>query len=451
MMTDIPSQHTTFLDQPPSCLEFCPAAPDYLVIGTYLLSETPSKGLANPQQTKTGSIQLFKLDPESPQLTEIHKVSLPHAVFDLHFSPRDPTLIAIATSVASVSLYSLKSLQNNDSTASNPDIIIHLTTIPVHEDLATSVLYLCWLPPAHLTTGHNYSHDQLATDGFAVSFSDGRVSIFHTQPPSHIFSKETMTEIDLPGEPIEVWYTTFHRGRSSSGKRFLMLFSGDDFGSLRVHEFAGDGGVNGDGNDEGQKLLVDGQFLIQTREISDRGKHHGAGITAILPLFSDAGKTVLLTGCYDEYLRVYKFAGRGEVLAEKWLGGGVWRLNVITEVEEGPLTTEEDSNVRRARSYLILASCMHAGARIVRITCSTGGEEGLLAVKWDIEVLAEFTEHESMNYASDVWRGNGGAGSGAMPGSGGQDQLQRTDRDSKLLCVSSSFYDKRVCVWRANV
>ncbi|KGQ00787.1 hypothetical protein PAAG_12547 [Paracoccidioides lutzii Pb01] len=430
MMTAIPSQHTTFLDQPPSCLEFCPAAPDYLVIGTYLLSETPSNGLANPQQTKTGSIQLFKLDPESPQLTEIHKISLPHAVFDLHFSPRDPTLIAIATSVASVSLYSLGSLKNHDSTASNPDIIIHLTTIPVHEDLATSVLYLSWLPPGHLTTGHKYSHDQLATDGFAVSFSDGRVSIFHTQPPFHIFSKELMKKIDLPGEPIEVWYTTFHRGRSSSGKRFLMLFSGDDFGSLRVHEFAGDGGVNGDGNDEGQKLLVNGQFLIQTREISDRGKHHGAGITVILPLFSDAGETVLLTGCYDEYLRVYKFAGRGEVLAEKWLGGGVWRLNVITEVEEGALTTEEDPNV-----------CWSEDCKGPILDW---WGEVLLVVKWDIEVLAEFTEHESMNYASDVWRGNGGAGSGAMPGSGGQDQLQRTNRDSKLLCVSSSFYDKRV-------
>lgn len=61
------SLKTVFLDQPPSCLEFCPGAPDYFVIGTYLLSEEKESSSPTTQQPvskqhKTGSVQLFKLE-----------------------------------------------------------------------------------------------------------------------------------------------------------------------------------------------------------------------------------------------------------------------------------------------------------------------------------------------------------------------------------------------------
>ena len=78
--------------------------------------------------------------------------------------------------------------------------------------------------------------------------------------------------------------------------------------------------------------------------------------------------------------------------------------------------------------FMVLASCMHGGTRVVRVTGD--GEH-----QWNIEVLAEFTEHESMNYASDVWKGGQGIGG----------------KKSELLCLSSSFYDRRVCLWRMNV
>lgn len=60
-------QTTVFLDQPPSCLEFCPEDPDYFVVGTYLLSETKDED-GETVQKKTGSLQLWKLDPVSSQL-----------------------------------------------------------------------------------------------------------------------------------------------------------------------------------------------------------------------------------------------------------------------------------------------------------------------------------------------------------------------------------------------
>lgn len=58
---------TLFLDQPPSCLEFCPTAPDYFVVGTYLLTEI-GQGAETHQQKKTGTLKLFKLDTTSFQL-----------------------------------------------------------------------------------------------------------------------------------------------------------------------------------------------------------------------------------------------------------------------------------------------------------------------------------------------------------------------------------------------
>jgi diphthamide biosynthesis protein 7 len=67
-----PSSLTTaFLNQPPSCLEFCPAHPDYVVIGTYLLSEERKTGSgegAVVKQMKTGSLQLWQLDATNSQL-----------------------------------------------------------------------------------------------------------------------------------------------------------------------------------------------------------------------------------------------------------------------------------------------------------------------------------------------------------------------------------------------
>lgn len=99
--------------------------------------------------------------------------------------------------------------------------------------------------------------------------------------------------------------------------------------------------------------------------------------------------------------------------------------------------TFHSPNNNSSASYTLLASCMHAGSRIVRLdrhrrSDSEGSDE------WAFEVLARFEEHESMNYGSDVrplvGNGEGGVGSGAMKG-------ERT-------VVSTSFYDRLMCVWR---
>lgn len=73
-------------------------------------------------------------------------------------------------------------------------------------------------------------------------------------------------------------------------------------------------------------------------------------------------------------------------------------------------------------SVVILASCMHAGSRIVHL-CK--GRDG----GWAFYVMAKFEEHQSMNYGSDV---------------------QPAGSTLKSI-VSTSFYDKLLCLWQFDL
>jgi diphthamide biosynthesis protein 7 len=76
-MTSINSIQSLILDLPPSCIEFCPVARDYFVVGTYFLEkkeqdagvgsaaedqEEKSEDVDTKPQTRTGSLVLFKVE-----------------------------------------------------------------------------------------------------------------------------------------------------------------------------------------------------------------------------------------------------------------------------------------------------------------------------------------------------------------------------------------------------
>lgn len=65
---------------------------------------------------------------------------------------------------------------------------------------------------------------------------------------------------------------------------------------------------------------------------------------------------------------------------------------------------------------------MHAGTRVVALTRDENGD-------WSFRVVAKFEEHQSMNYGSDVQPSN----------------------DAKKTIVSTSFYDKLLCVWELDM
>lgn len=158
-----------------------------------------------------------------------------------------------------------------------------------------------------------------------------------------------------------------------------------------------------------------GQLMSQSM-IRDE-KAHGAGVTAILPIAIGAeSEEIVLTGSYDEFIRVLTLRApsrRAQVLCEKGLGGGVWRLKCLGYDQ---LTPHGKLKIE------VLASCMHAGTRVVEICRS----ENCI---WAIRIVARFEEHESMNYASDARR-----------------EVSEKDSSSTTY-VSTSFYDKKLCIW----
>ncbi|KAI4720087.1 WD40 repeat-like protein [Aureobasidium sp. EXF-10727] len=372
-MTSINPIQSLILDLPPSCIEFCPTARDYFVVGTYFLEkkeqdagveDAATDGSEDTEdkkpQTRTGSLVLFRV--EGDEVKQISTTPTPYAILDIHFSPHDPSLLAVAASTGLIQLFRFSA-----SSASLEPLSTHQFFSP-----EILVLSLAWHPLDAKILG-------LTTSTGGVYTVD--ISIPATE------AKDTATELLV--HELEAWTLVF----SPTGKE---VFSGGDDATLRFSSLPA--------------LTKETDEAFSPLQWQDR-RAHQAGVTAILPLASEPNITI--TGSYDDTLRVLHTPpiGRKQVLAEKNLEGGVWRLKLLNSVPaEG--------------RYVVLASCMHAGARVVVVAKDEEGE-------WGVEVLARFEEHKSMNYGSDVQPGCEGGG--------------------EQTIVSTSFYDKLLCLWRFDL
>lgn len=243
--------------------------------------------------------------------------------------------------------------------------------------------------------------------------TDGSVHIGRIFLPPSEHTEDEISPVQIASHALESWILAF----SADGK---IVFSGGDDSAIIAapvpSRFLGENECEDDG-DEG----LEEQNVLWTE-----GRVHGAGVVAILPLSlplevvdagsgGDDGGNLVITGSYDDCIRLLCLpaVGRRRVLAECNLGGGVWRVKVLGVGREGGRVV-----VR------LLVCCMYAGARVVRLCREKEGGE------WGFEVLGMMTEHASMCYALD-WRGVGGEGEG-----------------KKVGVVSTSFYDRLVCLWR---
>ena len=227
-----------------------------------------------------------------------HTVYFPYAVLDLQFTRFRKGVFAIATSKGAVRLCTM----NTDGTGP----IEQIKTYQIFSD-SSITLSLSW--------NRLVSH----SDAIAASSSDGRIAIFDTKylPP--------MTYTKTEAHSLEAWTLAW----TTKGENDLRpeLYSGGDDSVLCRHGLSvrpvsgslNDGNIPSHGYD----------FRAPLRDT----KTHMAGVTAILPLQPVFhGEQVLLTGSYDEYVRLLlPIAGvsRPKVLAEQRLGGGVWSLKIL--------------------------------------------------------------------------------------------------------------------------
>ncbi|KAL8805615.1 MAG: hypothetical protein Q9182_001880 [Xanthomendoza sp. 2 TL-2023] len=233
----------------------------------------------------------------------------------------------------------------------------------------------------------------------AATMVDGSVVILDLEAPQ-------IRSIQPLAHSMEAWVVAWSQDRGMPS-----LYTGGDDSALVRHR------VRQHADDAFNILPYQGKLF--ERDI----KVHGAGVTTIVPLWMDAhhGREAILTGSYDEYVRLLFLvhgSTRVEIAAEKRLGGGVWRLK--------PIEWPEDITAVSGCRFVVLASCMHAGCKIFEVRRDADNQ-------WAIEVLAEFTDHQSMNYASDFQ---------ARPD--GRRNFQEN------TYVSTSFYDRKLCIWKVE-
>ncbi|KAK0335747.1 hypothetical protein LTR91_023698 [Friedmanniomyces endolithicus] len=399
-MTSISSTRSLILDLPPSCIAFCPTQPRFFVVGTYHLHDsttvnrkrTPSSindeapedqdGTSKPAQTRSGSLILYELNGNEI-LTIATSPTPDFAILDAKWSPHTTVhggLLAVATSTGSLAFYDL----STDQSSGTKGLVLRCSKRVCEPSVL--VLSLAWHPRRANVVG--------------VTLSDGRVCLCSCE--SETWAAESTVGVAMVHEhSLEAWTLAFTTGSDDDG--LMGILSGGDDVVLQLSTRDGSAG--------------------STPRWQDR-KIHQAGVTAILPL----GPDLVVTGSYDDRIRLILApftAGRRQVLAELDFGGGVWRLALLSGLpnpEGGSSTgTVSSGNIR---SLFILASCMHAGTRIVKLSRGEQVEDD-----WTFEVLALFEEHKSMNYGSDV-----------QPSEGSMKNI-----------VSTSFYDRLLCLWRFDV
>ncbi|KAK8152495.1 hypothetical protein BKA80DRAFT_322207 [Phyllosticta citrichinensis] len=453
-MPDAPilsSLHTTTLPLPPSCIAFVPRFREWFVVGTYFLErgEEVEQVEEVEGQKRSGSMVLARLgEGEGRDVTITATHPTPFAVFDLHFSPHDTSaipssshLLGLASSTGSIALYAI-----DPASATAP--IRHIRTLQLFP--TTSLFtYFCWHPTIPLLA--------------AAALADGRVVLCDCSgnadddddddddDAAAATSPSYRRIVTLHWHALEAWVTAFAPDGSA-------LYSGGDDAALK--------GVQEEDAEEPQ--------YVAPWQWQD-ARTHGAGVTFILPLplplplsphhhqqpSTPTPTTtppapplpptdLLLTGSYDESLRLLSPPARNglgprrsRVLAAIELGGGVWRICAVDsrlDVPVAPVVREGSKTAKATAEWILLVSCMHAGTRVVRLTgtaaCSAAGGngdekegEGEGEWEWQFDVLARFEEHQSMNY-----------GSAAQP-------LRAREGKNTRTVVSTSFYDRPVCVW----
>lgn len=397
--TQIASRQSVTLELPPSCLEFSPLLPSYFLVGTYNLQNSAEEvGEREPPagpQKRNGSIAVYEI--AGRDLVLVHTESRPSAILDLRFQicSGKEDIVGVVSSTATLEIFRFSSLSSGLPSLT---LLSTLRLPGIGEDVL--FLQLAWHPTipdiVAITTSQGGVHIlQLGSD---------YKTLLATEDPIILHSLEAWSVAISPTLPTE----------EQTDSPSFTLYTGGDDSLLRYTTCI----VKGKLPQENDSLDIERPYPV----MAVRG--HDAGVTAILPL--PCGKDIVVTGSYDDHIRVYSIQPLQEtfglrktsLLAETNLGGGVWRLRLIQYSCDG-----QGRGLGKWRA-LILASCMHAGARIVQIRGSDDNVDNV-----ELEILGRFEEHKSMNYASDF-----------QPGTG-------LDGQGELVCVSSSFYDKLLCLW----
>lgn len=243
-------------------------------------------GNCDYEESHASPIFCYRSPNQNHNLTFLSSITIsttptPYAILDLHFSPHDPSLLAVAGSTGCLQLFRFSAA----TTTLEP-----LSTYQFF-DSTILALSLSWHPIEQHKLG--------------LTASDGGVYVIDTTIPA---KEATDTAKQILEHELEAWTLVF----SHDGKA---VYSGGDDASLRFSTLA----IPEEQEEENDFTVIQWQ---------DR-RSHQAGVTAILPLATE--EDILITGSYDDNIRVLSapLVGRKQILAEENLEGGVWRLKLL--------------------------------------------------------------------------------------------------------------------------
>ncbi|CAM8965185.1 unnamed protein product [Rhodiola kirilowii] len=335
-----------YLDGNVDAVEFCPRDSFHHVLAasTYNLQE-------GEKPSRLGSISLFHVDAEKGVMDVVHRVET-CGIFDIKWNPVGSSscpLLGQADANGDLRVYKLE-VDSQRGSGSLGNTLREVSDVNVSTSMC---LYLDWNPSGTAIT---------------VGLSDGSVSV--------VSMTESRLSVDQQWEAhqFEVWTSTF-----DCHLPYLVYTGSDDC------RFCG-----WDMRDDPLKAAA-----------FQNTKAHSAGVCCIVKNPSDPN--ILLTGSYDEYLRVWDMRLLSKPVNETCmcLGGGVWRMKYHPSV-----------------CGLVLTACMHNGFAIV----DTKGSK--------VEIIETYKKHESLAYGAD-W--------------------QRRKVGNENVVASCSFYDKLVRVWRPHI
>uniref|UniRef100_A0A1D1XY32 methylated diphthine methylhydrolase n=1 Tax=Anthurium amnicola TaxID=1678845 RepID=A0A1D1XY32_9ARAE len=330
------------LDGNADAVEFCPQYPFHHILAA--ATYTLQEGV---QPARSGSISLFSVE-DVVGLELIHRVETV-GIFDIKWSPSgaktDP-LLAQADAHGCLSIHSLKPSQDHGAAVLREAF---------KEKVSPSMcLCLDWNPSATC---------------LSVGLSDGSISL--------VSIGDTQLQLlqSWEAHEYEVWAASFDVHQP------LLLYTGSDDCCFSCWDL----------RQSPSKLVF------------RNAKSHKMGVCSIAKCPSNSN--MLLTGSYDEFLRVWDLRAPSKPLDERsvCLGGGVWRIKHHPDIPG-----------------LVLAACMHNGFAVVKVT-----EESAVVVE-------NYRKHESLAYGAD-WRKGGFCNpDGSRGGS---------------LVATCSFYDRLLRIW----
>lgn len=345
---------------PPCCLRIVDDR--FVIVGTYYLNKENGN--------RTGSVDIYD---EELQLLASHDTY--GAVLDLKVSPFDERVVAAAHSTGNVTLW--KITLSEDLTRARLEQIANLQVY----DISTLITSLHFSPLDSSTL--------LVTNTLGESATVDLVKeciTFDCKALESTYSRVETTALEVQGSKQQATLkspTTF--GESHS----LECWTGE-FGSLQPLQ-----NVVFTGGDDATIMAHD----LRSRErIWSNNRIHDAGVVGIkcsTSNFRNANPTSLITGSYDDHIRLLElrmlgqdsiYPGQNTPVAKTWsenLGGGVWRF--IEQPQNSPLASNANQ---------LLVCCMYNGAKVITVTDSQQDtkfcESGYLKAG-----------HESMCYGGD--------------------------------------------------